>query len=99
MEVGEGTHGLLSGARGLRGWGKQPSFAHSDGKDYLRVLVPGNFVGAPTAGATGPHCLSSLMDRYSEPMVPGYEVQVNTSPTFADSTNVLTLPGCTRVIT
>jgi hypothetical protein len=32
----------------------------------------------------------------ANPQVPGYELQVNTSPTFADNTNVLTLPGCAR---
>ncbi len=30
------------------------------------------------------------------PQVPGYEVDVNTSPTFGDSTSVLILPGVTR---
>jgi hypothetical protein len=32
----------------------------------------------------------------ANPQVPGYEVDVNTSPTFSDNTNVLILPGCVR---
>ena len=32
----------------------------------------------------------------ANPQVPGYEVDVNTSPTFADNTMILILPGVTR---
>ena len=32
----------------------------------------------------------------TNPQIPGYELDVNTSPTFADNTMVLILPGCSR---
>jgi hypothetical protein len=51
---------------------------------------------APVAGATVSLPFFFDWTDTANPQVPGYEVDVNTSPTFADNTMVLILPGVTR---
>jgi len=51
---------------------------------------------APAAGATVSLPFFFDWSDTANPQVPGYEVDVNTSPTFADNTMILILPGVTR---